>query len=430
MANRIKIPLLSFLGFRRTASPESPTTSLSNPASWLTALFAPLSKSGATVSKKSVISLSTVWRAVSIISQTVASLPFQVIREDEDGSVFVDKKHDLHYLLMHEPSPLYNSFNFMRALVAQACFYGNGYAVINVDEDTARPKSFTIIDQSLTPVESFIMREDGVDLLFYKIAGDNKTIPSAEMIHISGLGFNGLAGENILSVHRDNYGLAIAARDFGNTFFKNGTFLSGYLKTEKSVNLEGRKRIAGSWSSAYSGLDNAGKVPVLDEGFEFKPMGLKPEEASMLETVRFTTEDIARIFGVPPHLLYALERATFNNIEHLSQEFATYTILPWATQIEEEFSRKIFKEYEKRYTRTRNSRYFARLDMSQLLKADAEGRSKLYQSGIQNGWLSPNEARQKEGLNPVDGGNQNFIQLNMTTLKQVGENTAANEQME
>lgn len=427
MANRILDLLPSF---RRVSSPENPTTSLSDPESWLTAIFAPVSKSGASVSKETVISLSTVWRAVSIISQTIAALPFQVIEESEDGSVRIDKQHDLHYLLMHEPSPLYNSFNFMRSLVAQACFHGNGYAVINVDEDSARPQSFTLIDQAKTPVEAFILSEAGEDRLYYKVIGTDRVIPSWRMIHISSLGFNGLAGENILRVHRDNYGLALSARDFGNTFFKNGTFLSGYLKTDKSINLEGRKRISQSWTQAYGGPNNIGKVPVLDEGFDFQQMGLKPEDASMLETVKFSTEDIARIFGVPPHLLYALERATYNNIEHLGQEFATYTIMPWTNQIEEEFSRKIFREVEKRYTRTRKSRFLARMDLSQLLKADAEGRSKLYQSGIQNGWMSPNEARQKEGLNPVSGGDQNFIQLNMTTLERVGENNTGDAQVE
>lgn len=382
------------------------------------------------MTKQSVISLSTVWRGVSVISQTIGALPFQVVKESIDGSVEVDKQHDLHYLLMHEPSHLYNSFNFMRSLVAQACFYGNGYAVINYDEDAARPKGFTLVDQSKTPVEAFLMDDGGEQKLFYKIGGSEKVIPSWHMIHISSLGFNGLAGENILSVHRDNFGLALSARDFGNTFFKNGTFLSGYLKTDKSLNTEARKKISKSWSAAYSGSQNRGKVAVLDEGFEFKSMGMRPADASMLDTVKFSTEDIARILNVPPHLLYALDKATYNNIEQLSQEFGTYTILPWATQIEEEFSRKIFRESEKRFTRTKDHRHFARLDMSQLLKADAEGRSKLYQSGIQNGWLKPNEARQKEGLNPVEGGDQNLIQLNMTTLEKVGENTVNNEAVE
>jgi HK97 family phage portal protein len=406
----------------RTSSPNQASSSLSNPASWLTALFGASAKSGASVTHQSVISLSTVWRAVSIISQTLASLPFEVIEEKTDGSTEVRKTHDLYHLLRYEPSPLYSSFNFIRALVGQACFFGNGYAVINFNEDTARPKSFTVIDQKMTPVEMFLLDDD----LVYKVAG--KTYKATEVIHISNMGFNGLVGDSILTTHKDNYGLALSARDFGNNFFRNGSFLSGYLTTDRSLNPEARKRQAKSWAAAYGGSDKAGKVAVLDEAMKFIPMSVKPSEASMLETVKYSAEEVARIFGVPPHLLYALDRATYNNIEHLGQEFATYTIAPWAAQIEEEFSRKIFRESEKRYTRTRQSRFFARMDIREMLRADAEGRAKLYQSGIQNGWMTPNEARQREALNPVDGGDKNFIQLNMTTLERAGENNIQDEE--
>lgn len=415
MAKLFGITLPTF----QRASAENPRTSLANPAQWLTALFAPASKSGAKVSTESVISLTTVWRAVSVISQSIAALPFQVIEEAENGSVSIKKQHPSYHLLRYEPSQLYTSFNFMRSLVAQACFFGNAYAVIEINLDTSRPDRFTLIDQTKTSVNAYIM--DGE--LMYNIDGMAKPIPASRMIHISNLGFNGLAGRDLKQVHKDNYGLAISARDFGNAFFANGTFLSGYLSTEKNLNLEARKKQAKSWSAAYSGTNNVGKIAVLDEGTEFKSMSIKPSDASMLETQKFSTQEVARIFGVPPHLLYDLDRSTYNNIEHLGQEFATYGLLPWLTQIEEEFSRKIFPMHEKRFTRTRNSRFLMRFDTAELLRADADSRSNLYQSGIQNGWMTPNEARNREGLNPVSGGDQNFIQLNMTTLDRVGQNT-------
>lgn len=424
----IKLPKL----FR--ASPNDPTTSLANPAAWLTALFAPASKSGASVNPETVISLSAVWRAVSIISQSIAVLPFEVIEEREDGSVTVAKSHDLYPLLRYEPGPLYTSYVFLRSLVAQACFFGNGYAVITRNEATGRPRSLKIIDQTKTPVNIFLGDgADGQETLFYKIGDSDKTYLANDVIHIQNLGFNGMAGHDLLKTHRENYGLALSARDFGNEFFRNGTFLSGYLSTDKTLTPEGLKRQARSWASAYGGPENRGKVAMLDEGMKFNALNMKPSDASMIETQKFSIEDIARITGVPPHLLYALDRATFNNIEHLGQEFANYTLMPWATQLEQEFSRKLFRENEKRFTRSRRSVYRMHFDMSELLRADADSRSRLYQSGIQNGWMQPNEARKKEGLNPVEGGNENFIQMQYITLQKAAEqvpNAKPGEQLE
>lgn len=404
----------------RAASPNNPTSSLARPEGWLTSLFAPQAKSGASVSPDTIISLPAVWRAINLISQSIAILPFEVVEHKEDGSVETANTHDLYHLLRYEPSSLYTSFTFLRALVAQACLYGNAYAIINVSEESGRPSSFKIVDQSIYPVEAFIGEDAaGNEVLYYKING--MSYKGSRVIHIQNLSFNGLAGNNLITTHRDNYGLALAARDFGNQFFKNGTFLSGYLSFQKSLNLDARRRNAESWQSAYSGSQGVGRVAVLDEGAEFKALNMRPADASMLETQNFSIGDVARITGVPPHMLYSLERATDNNIEKLGREFADFTLTPWATQIEQEFSRKVFRENEKRFTRARRSIYRMVFDMAELLRADSEGRAKMYQSGIQNGWMKPNEARRREGLNPVDGGEKNFMQLNMTTLDKVGE---------
>jgi len=429
MARTFSIKLPTFF---RAASPENPRTSLSNPASWLTALFAPASKSGATVSVKTVISLPGVWRAISVVSGSLGTLPFEIVEEGIDGSVQPAKTHPLYHLMRWEPSPSYTSFIFIRSLVAQAMFFGNGYAIIHREGESGndRPVGFTILDQANFPVTVIVEKDAfGRDAPFYIYKG--LTYRQDQVIHIQNLGFTGIAGQNLMEVHRENYGLGLSSRDFGNEFFRNGAFMSGYMSTDKSLTLEARQRQAKSFAQAYGGVDKAGSVAFLDEGMKFYPLSIKPSDASMLETQKYSLEDIARIMGVPPHLLYALDRATHNNIEQLSQEFANYTIGPWATQLEQEFSRKIFREYEKKFTRTGQSRYRMQFDMNELLKADADSRAKLYQSGIHTGWMTPNEARRREGLNPVEGGNNNFIQMQYTTLdraasQELGSNPASN----
>lgn len=386
------------------------TASLSKPSTWLTSLFSPAAKSGVQVSPETVISLTAVWRAVSIVSGSIAALPFDIVEESEDGSIKVAKKHPLYFLLKSEPNELYSTYIFLQTLVANALLTGNGYAIITRDPVTARPTKFTLVNSLETKVSAFISDEGS---LFYKIDGHDKTYAAYDLIHIQNVGFNGVSGLDSILTHKDNYGFGLASRDFGNVFFKNGAHLGGYIKYPGVLNDEQYKRLGKSWNMAYSGIDKAGKTAILEESAEFIQLGTDPEKAQMLASQKFNVEDVSRITGVPMHLLSSLDRATFNNIEHLSQEFSTYTLRLWAEQIEQEFNRKILRKDER-------GTYSTRLAMDAIMRGDLKSRSEYIDKGVKGGWLSINDARKIEGLNPIEGGDVHLVPLNQGTLSSDG----------
>ena len=389
------------------SSPERPGTSLSNPASWLTAIFGKASKAGVDVSPENAITVTAFWRAVSILAESIAGLPFEVLEIDDEGNININRQHPIAYLIDAEPSQLYTSFTFRHTMMVHACMFGNAYARIHRDDD-GKPRKFTILDAR--HIDIFVSDEG---LMYYTFRHKNKvqTFKAEEIIHIPGFSMNGIAGLNTIDVHKDNLGTGLAARDFGANFFKNGAHLNGYIKYPTKLNEEGFDRVKRGWNANYGGAENSGKTAILDQGSEFVPLNMGPQDAGLIPTQKFNVEDIARITGVPMHMLQALDRATFNNIEQLSLEFAKYTIRPWVKRWEQEYNRKVFSQYER-------GRFKVRLNMDAFMRADTEARAEYYNKAIQNGWMSINEVRKTEKLNPVEGGDKHFIQLNMTTIDQ------------
>lgn len=401
MAKILGIQLPSWL---TRSSPERPGTSLSNPASWLTALFGRESKAGVDVNADTAITVTAFWRAINILGDSIAGLPWYVEEVDDENNVFQRKNHPVANVL-REPSNLYTSFVFRHTLTMHACIFGNGYAKIHRSPD-GRPVRMTILDARHIRV---LVDDDGIVFYEYRYRNKVELIISDDVFHISGPSLNGVAGLNIIDIHKDNLGTGIAARDFGANFFKNGAHLSGYIKYPTKLNAEGFDRVRRGWDSRYSGPENSGKTAILDQGAEFQALNMGPNDAGLLPSQKFNVEDIARITGVPMHMLQALDRATFNNIEQLSLEFGKYTVRPWVKRYEQEANRKLFRTMEK-------GRYRTRLNMDAFMRADTEARAEYYNKAIQNGWMSINEVRKTEKLNPVPGGDKHFIQLNMTTI--------------
>lgn len=399
-------------------SPNTLGSSLAKPAEWLTALFSPISKSGVEVSDKTALSLTALYRAVSIIAESIASIPFEVIEDLGERGVRVAREHPLFYLIHDEPSPLYTSFMFRLALVANAVRKGNGYAYIARD-NSGRPVQLVVIDPSAFSVKSFTTPTGE---LYYRIEGLPDNFPfidrlrglvsSADMIHIPGLSLNGVSGMDITELHRENFGFALASRDYGNYYYRNGAHTGGYLKHAATLSDEAYKRIQTSWNRAYQGIDKTGLTPILEEGTEFVQMGTDPDKAQMLPAQRFAIEDISRITGVPMHMLSSLERATFSNIEQQSYEFAVFCVRPWVERIEAEFSRKVFRQTEK-------GRFRVRLNMNAFLRGDSESRADLYRALFQSGALSPNDILKSEGMNPIPDGDRRFVPMNMIPLDRV-----------
>ena len=249
--------------------------------------------------------------------------------------------------------------------------------------------------------------------------GNTVRLRPEDVLHIPGLGFDGVMGYSPIAVERNAIGLGIAAEEFGSKFFSNGATPSGILTHPNTV--KNPKALRESWMDAYGGSSNANRVAILEEGMTFTRISLPNNEAQFLETRRFQVEEICRIYRVPPHMIGDLERATFSNIENQSISFAVHTIRPWLVRIEQIINKALFPEKEKGH-------FFARFNLDGLMRGDYKSRMEGYAIARQNGWMSANDIRELENLNPLsdkDGGNVYLCNGNMIPCSLAGINIAA-----
>ncbi|WP_138203716.1 phage portal protein [Haloimpatiens lingqiaonensis] len=365
--------------------------------------------SGKTVNERTAMQTTAVYACVRILAETIASLPLHTYINTENGKEKA-MDHPLYPLLSSSPNPEMTSFVFRETLMGHLLLWGNSYSQIIRD---GRGKIIAIYP--LLPDKMTVSRSEKGEIYYvYNKEGHDYILRKEEVLHIPGLGFDGLIGYSPIAMAKNAIGMAIATEEYGAKFFANGANPGGVLEHPGIV--KDPQRIRDSWNSVYQGTSNAHRVAVLEEGMKFSPIGIPPEQAQFLETRKYQTEEICRIFRVPPHLVGDLERATFSNIEHQSISFVVHTIRPWLVRIEQSINKSLFTDEEKK-------KYFVSFVVEGLLRGDYESRMRGYSIGIQNGFMSPNDIRRLENLNPIpseEGGNTYMVNGNMLKLKDVG----------
>jgi HK97 family phage portal protein len=247
------------------------------------------------------------------------------------------------------------------------------------------------------------------DEKFYQIDG-KETFDDSEIIHIVGLGFDGVIGKSVLEAAKESIGLGLAADQFGGSFFGNGANVSAVLTHPGRLSDEAYKRLIRSWTQRNAGLDNAHKTAILEEGMKVEKMSISPQESQFISTRKFGVEDIARFFRIPLAYLGSLENSsTRANIEEQGIQFQRNTILPWVKRWEAEFNRKLFVGNDA-------ERYYIRFNMDGLLRGDIRSRYEAYTKGRQWGWISANDVRKMENLAPIDGGDAYLQPMNMVEV--------------
>lgn len=376
-----------------------------NPKDWLALKLGVPNKSGTNITTSTSLSLSAVWAAVRLLSQTVGQVPVKVYERTDNGKI-VAKNHPIYNLVNSEPNRIQTSFLFREIGQQHLELRGNFYAHITRD-GKQRPIELTVLNPD--KVEAFSKDGDA----FYKVEGMDDVVPSRDILHVCGPMGDGLKGLSPISIHRENLGLAMAAQDYGATFYGNGANVNGILSTDAVLKPEQRKNIKESWGAAHQGLDNSNTTAVLDAGLKYQRVTIAPDEAQFIQSRKFQTTEIARIFGVQPHLIADLERSTNNNIEHQSIEFVKYTILPRIRRWENELNKKLFREDEK-------GKYFIEFNLDGLLRGDSSSRGEYYSKMLQNGVMNINEVRNLENLNKIEGGDKHYVQLNLTPIDKLG----------
>ncbi len=388
------------------------------------------STSGKYVTERSSMQMTAVYACVRILSEAIAGLPLHVYKYNDSGGKEKALDHPLYLLLHDEPNPEMSSFVFRETLMTHLLLWGNAYAQI-----VRNGKGEVIGLYPLMPNKMSVDRgEDGKLWYTYNksmdesstIKGSIVKMSPADVLHIPGLGFDGLVGYSPIAMAKNAIGMAIACEEYGAKFFANGAAPGGVL--EHPGTIKDPQRVRDSWSATFGGSANANKIAVLEEGMKYTPISISPEQAQFLETRKFQINEIARIFRVPPHMVGDLEKSSFSNIEQQSLEFVKYTLDPWVIRWEQSLMRILLSTDEKKD-------YFIKFNLEGLLRGDYQSRMNGYSIARQNGWMSANDIRELENLDriPADqGGDLYLINGSMLPMQNAGAfaNTETDEKEE
>ena len=375
--------------------------------------------SGKPVNERTAMQTTAVYACVRILAEAVASLPLHVYEYQDDGGKKLVHDHPLYYLLHDEPNPEMTSFVFRETLMSHLLIWGNAYAQI-IRDGAGRVLGL----YPLLPDKMDVQRDDRGNIYYvysrnsdenpmFKEYGDIR-LKAEDVLHIPGLGFDGLIGYSPIAMAKNAVGMTLACEEYGASFFENGANPGGVL--EHPGVLKDPSKVRESWNSVYRGVNNAHKIAVLEEGMKYQQIGIPPEEAQFLETSKFQINEIARLYRIPPHMVGDLDKSSFSNIEQQSLEFVKYTLDPWVIRWEQSLQRSLLLPGEK-------GKYFIKLNVDGLLRGDYQSRMNGYAVGRQNGWFSANDIREMENMNPIpdeQGGNLYLINGAMTKLEDAG----------
>ena len=367
------------------------------------------------VNEQSALTYGAVYCAIRCIAETIATLPFPTYRYLDGGGKEKDHKHPVYRLLDKYPNQQLSSVQFREALIAHVLTYGNGFAEIIWGND-GRPAELHLCDPKKVKV---VKRSN--HLINYKLNGDNDIeVPSSKIIHIAGLGYDGLIGYSPIQMGMKAISLGMKAEAYGDSFFGNACRPGGVVTHPGKLTPNAKDNITGSLNHNHSGTTNVGKWMLLCEGATFHPLEISNQEAQFLETRKMSITDIARLFRLPPHKISDLSASTNNNIEQQSIDFVQDSIRPWCVRIEKEFNRKLFTESEQ-------ETWFCEHSIDGLLRADSSTRWTVYNIALQNGVLNRDEVRELENRNPLPNGEgkKYLAPLNMAPVGSPSEQPAA-----
>ena len=364
--------------------------------------------SGVNVNRVSVIGYPPVWRGVNLISRDVGKLPLFVYKRLTGGGKERAPEHPAYKLLRYRPNDQMTAFVFWQTMLGHAILDGNGYAFISRDGGGKPIELWPLLPDRTRPE-----RVDGVLWYITRVrdaAGrtEERKIPAEDVLHFKGLSYNGLIGLSLIEVAAETFGLGLAAAKFGSTFFANGAHAEYVLLHPGKLSPEAMDNLRDSIKKMHGGLDKSHKGMIFEEGMTFQQLTIPPEEAQFLETRKFSAVEIANLLGLPPHKVGDEGRTSFASLEEENQSYLDESLDPWLVNIESECREKLLTEEEKE-----NDSHVVEFLRQALMRADLKSRYESYAIGILNRIINPNEAREKENMNPYEGGDEFLVPLNM-----------------
>jgi HK97 family phage portal protein len=366
--------------------------------------------SGAVVTPEGSLQSTTVFACVRVLTGAIASLPMLTYRRRADGGRDRATNHYLYPVLHDVTNGEMTAFEWRECTVGHLALWGNAYS--EIEENNAGQ---VIGLWPLRPDRVLPRRNPSTKQIEYVVqvpkGGPPVVLPAERVMHVRGLGTSGLFGLSPIQMARQAIGLSLAAEEFGARFFANGATPGLVLHHPGLLSDEAYKRLKESWKEQHEGLSNAQRTAILEEGVTVEKIGIPPEDAQFLETRKFQVADIARVYGIPPHMVGDVERSTSwgTGIEQQGIGFVTYTLDPWLVRIEQRAGMSLLMPAERR-------EYFIQFLVDALLRADTQARYAAYNTARQGGWMSVNEIRSRENMNPIPGGDTYLSPLNMTPV--------------
>ena len=353
------------------------------------------------VSPDLAMKLSAVYACVYVLSSSVAQLPLHVKRKSGD-KVDTVKDHPAYYLLHDSPNAWQTSYKLREYAQSSVLLYGNAYIHI------VRNKNGEVVSlESLEPWKVQLLKNGS--RYVYAYYGDDKTMSLSpdDVLHIKSLGPSIKTGKSVIQTHAETIGLGLDARKFASGFFGGNARPAGILSVRTPLNSNAWENFKKMWQTAQEKLrSEENKTILLPAELDYKALTVSPVDTELLSMMKLNRSEIAGIFNVPAHMINDLEKATFSNISEQTIQFIRFSVMPWVVNWEQELNRKIFTEAE------RKAGYFVKFNLAGIMRGTAGERATFYHAAITDGWMSRNEARQLEDMNPVDGLDEMLVSVN------------------
>ena len=374
-----------------------------NPALWRFA--GNQTESGENVTEYSALNYSAVYNAVLLISDTVASLPLGLKRKENRNTLTVDS-NPLHNVLHDQANPYMTAMTMREVSMGHVLLWGNSYAEI------VRNRRGEVIELwPITPNRVQVKLLGGEMVYIIKMTtGEDVVLTRDQVLHVPGMGFDGYMGYSLVSLASNAIGLGMAMETFGSRYFGNGTHPGVIVSHPGKLSPEAAEALQKSLVSAYSGLGKSHRLMLLEENMKLEKLGVPPNDSQFLESRQFQVPEIARWFNLPPHKLKDLTKSSFSNIEAEQISFVTDSILPWLVRLEQNYKMQLLNALEKK-----QGLYFKH-NVEGLLRGNAKDRALLYRTMWMMGAMSQNDIREKEDMDPIKGGDEYFVPLNMQPL--------------
>lgn len=359
---------------------------------------------GVVVNSDTALRLTAVFAAIKLLSENIAGLPKSILRKDDEGGFVPATDHPAYGLLYDQPNSYTDTFTFWFTIIAWLEGKGNAFVIIKYD--MGKPVALHQVNPDWVRVvfvdgeKAYVVKAMNPDYSFL-----DGTYLDYEMLHFMLFTLDGIIGVDPISYNAAAIGEGIAAQKFTADFFRSGGAIKGTLETDQALGDDDYEK----FMKHYQATATNGATPLLEYGFKYKAVSLSPEASQLLQTKTFSINDIARMFSIPPHMLAELSHATFSNIEQQNIFFGEYSLRPICKRLEKQLELKLFYGADR-------GRFHVKFDLNGLMRGDAQARSIFYEKGINAGWMTPNEAREFEGMRRLDGLDEPRIPLNYTTV--------------